>query len=384
MKNKSKNLENLINLIKKIYFNKKQGLHDPLFSGKENFFLSDCIKSGYVSSVGKYVTFFEKKISKYTGSNYSIATNSGTSALHLSLVSLGVNSNHEILLPSLTYIATANAVKYCGATPNFLDIEEENYGVCPKKLKKYLTKTTFKKKGKIYNKLSKKQIKALIIVHLYGISSKILELRDFCKKNKIFLIEDAAEAVGTFFQGKHLGTFGDLGILSFNGNKTITTGSGGMVITNNRKLARKIYHLSTQAKKNSKQEHYHDEVGFNYRMSNISAAIGCAQIDNIKQILRKKRRMHSRFTRFFNNKVIEVIKEPQNCKSNYWLIIGLLKNFKQKNNLIKKLRDKGIVARSVWRPIHKLPIFQKCPKDNLNNSNKFFKKAISFPNGPKI
>ena len=249
MKNKSKNLENLINLIKKIYFNKKQGLHDPLFSGKENFFLSDCIKSGYVSSVGKYVTFFEKKISKYTGSNYSIATNSGTSALHLSLVSLGVNSNHEILLPSLTYIATANAVKYCGATPNFLDIEEENYGVCPKKLKKYLTKTTFKKKGKIYNKLSKKQIKALIIVHLYGISSKILELRDFCKKNKIFLIEDAAEAVGTFFQGKHLGTFGDLGILSFNGNKTITTGSGGMVITNNRKLARKIYHLSTQAKK---------------------------------------------------------------------------------------------------------------------------------------
>ncbi len=384
MKNKSKNLENLINLIKKIYFNKKQGLHDPLFSGKENFFLSDCIKSGYVSSVGKYVTFFEKKISKYTGSNYSIATNSGTSALHLSLVSLGVNSNHEILLPSLTYIATANAVKYCGATPNFLDIEEENYGVCPKKLKKYLTKTTFKKKGKIYNKFSKKQIKALIIVHLYGISSKILELRDFCKKNKIFLIEDAAEAVGTFFQGKHLGTFGDLGILSFNGNKTITTGSGGMVITNNRKLARKIYHLSTQAKKNSKQEHYHDEVGFNYRMSNISAAIGCAQIDNIKQILRKKRRMHSRFTRFFNNKVIEVIKEPQNCKSNYWLIIGLLKNFKQKNNLIKKLRDKGIVARSVWRPIHKLPIFQKCPKDNLNNSNKFFKKAISFPNGPKI
>ena len=384
MKNKSKNLENLINLIKKIYFNKKQGLHDPLFSGKENFFLSDCINSGYVSSVGKYVKLFEKKISDYTGSNYSIATNSGTSALHLSLVSLGVNSNHEILLPSLTYIATANAVKYCGATPNFLDIEEENYGVCPKKLKKYLTKTTFKKKGKIYNKLSKKQIKALIIVHLYGISSKILELRDFCKKNKIFLIEDAAEAVGTFFQGKHLGTFGDLGILSFNGNKTITTGSGGMVITNNRKLARKIYHLSTQAKKNSKQEHYHDEVGFNYRMSNISAAIGCAQIDNIKQILRKKRRMHSRFTRFFNNKVIEVIKEPQNCKSNYWLIIGLLKNFKQKNNLIKKLRDKGIVARSVWRPIHKLPIFQKCPKDNLNNSNKFFKKAISFPNGPKI
>ena len=384
MKSKFKNLKNLISLTKKAYFNKKQGLHDPLFSEKEKKFLSDCINSGYVSSVGKYVKLFEKKISDYTGSNYSIATNSGTSALHLSLVSLGVNSNHEILLPSLTYIATANAVKYCGATPNFLDIEEENYGVCPKKLKKYLTKTTFKKKGKIYNKLSKKQIKALIIVHLYGISSKILELRDFCKKNKIFLIEDAAEAVGTFFQGKHLGTFGDLGILSFNGNKTITTGSGGMVITNNRKLARKIYHLSTQAKKNSKQEHYHDEVGFNYRMSNISAAIGCAQIDNIKQILRKKRRMHSRFTRFFNNKVIEVIKEPQNCKSNYWLIIGLLKNFKQKNNLIKKLRDKGIVARSVWRPIHKLPIFQKCPKDNLNNSNKFFKKAISFPNGPKI
>ena len=384
MKSKFKNLKNLISLTKKAYFNKKQGLHDPLFSEKEKKFLSDCINSGYVSSVGKYVKLFEKKISDYTGSNYSIATNSGTSALHLSLVSLGVNSNHEILLPSLTYIATANAVKYCGATPNFLDIEEENYGVCPKKLKKYLTKTTFKKKGKIYNKFSKKQIKALIIVHLYGISSKILELRDFCKKNKIFLIEDAAEAVGTFFQGKHLGTFGDLGILSFNGNKTITTGSGGMVITNNRKLARKIYHLSTQAKKNSKQEHYHDEVGFNYRMSNISAAIGCAQIDNIKQILRKKRRMHSRFTRFFNNKVIEVIKEPQNCKSNYWLIIGLLKNFKQKNNLIKKLRDKGIVARSVWRPIHKLPIFQKCPKDNLNNSNKFFKKAISFPNVPKI
>ncbi len=384
MKNNSKNLKNLINLTKKIYFNRKQGLHDPLFLGKEKKFLSDCINSGYVSSVGKYVKLFEKKISNYTGSNYSIATNSGTSALHLSLVSLGVNSNHEILLPSLTYIATANAVKYCGATPNFLDIEEENYGVCPKKLKQYLTKTTYKKRGKIYNKFSKKQIKVLIVVHLYGISSKIDELKDICKKNKIYLLEDAAEAVGTFFQGKHLGTFGDLGILSFNGNKTITTGSGGMVITNNKKLARKIYHLSTQAKKNSKQEHFYDEVGFNYRMSNISAAVGCGQIDNIKNILKKKRKMHSRFSKFFNNKVIEVVKEPKSCKSNYWLIIGLLKNFKQKNYLIKKLREKGIVARSVWRPLHKLPIFQKCPKDNLNNSNKFFKKAISFPNGPKI
>ena len=384
MKSKFKNLKNLISLTKKAYFNKKQGLHDPLFSEKEKKFLSDCINSGYVSSVGKYLKLFEKKISDYTGSNYSIATNSGTSALHLSLVSLGVNSNHEVLLPSLTYVATANAIKYVGATPNFLDIEEENYGVCPKKLKKYLAKTSFKKRGKIYNKFSKKQIKVLIVVHLYGISSKIDELRKFCKESKIFLIEDAAEAVGTFFQGKHLGTFGDLGVLSFNGNKTITTGSGGMVITNNKKLAREIFHLSTQAKKNSKQEHLHDKVGYNYRMSNISAAIGCGQIDNIKNILRKKRRMHSRFSKFFKNKFIEVVKEPKSCKSNYWLIIGLLKNFEQKNDLIKKLRDKGIIARSVWRPLHKLPMFQKCPKDNLTNCNRFFKKAISFPNGPKI
>ena len=194
------------------------------FQKKKKNFYPIVLNSGYVSSVGKYVKLFEK-ISKYTGSNYSIATNSGTSALHLSLVSLGVNSNHEVLLPSLTYIATANAVKYVGATPNFLDIEEENYGVCPKKLKKYLAKTSFKKRGKIYNKFSKKQIKVLIVVHLYGISSKIDELKEnLVKKDKIFLLEDAAEAVGTFFQGKHLGTFGDLGILSFNGNKTINNG----------------------------------------------------------------------------------------------------------------------------------------------------------------
>ena len=365
MKNNLKSLDILINSIRKIYFYKSQGLHDPLFSGKEKKLLSDCINSGYVSSVGKYVQLFEKKINKFTGSKYSIATNSGTSALHLGLVSLGVNSNHEVLLPSLTYVATANAVKYCGATPNLINI-------------------SFKKGGKIFNKFSKKQIKVLIVVHLYGISSKIDELKNFCKKNKIILIEDAAEAVGTFFKGKHLGTFGDIGILSFNGNKTITTGSGGMVLTKNKKIANKIYHLSTQAKKKSSQEHLHDEVGYNYRMSNISAAIGCGQVEKIKHIIRKKRKMHNRFRKFLNIQYMEIIQEPVHCKSNYWLIVGLLKNFKQKNNLIKKLREKGIIARSVWRPLHQLSIFKKCPKDNLANSNKFFQEAISFPNGPKI
>ena len=234
--------------IEKFFANKSKRLHDPIFFGNEKKYLLNCIATGFVSSVGNFVNKFEDKICKITKSKYSIATSSGTAALHLALHYFGIGEKDEVLLPSFTYVATANAIKYCHATPNFVDIEKKSLGVCPKKLEIYLKKIVIKK-GKIsINRYSKKRIKALVVVHVYGFSCQISKIRKVCKKYNLILIEDAAEAVGSYYRGKHLGTFGDVGILSFNGNKTLTTGSGGSIITNNKKLFKKLKHLSTHAK----------------------------------------------------------------------------------------------------------------------------------------
>lgn len=372
-------------IVFKLFKNKPKGHHDPLFLGNEKKYLNKCIKTGYVSYVGSFVNKFEKKISKFTKSNYAVATSSGTAALHLSLKYFDVNHNDEVLLPSLTYVATANAVKYCNATPNFVDIENQTMGICPIKLKRYLKKIV-KKKGKFsFNKQTGKKIKALIAVHLYGFPCKIYEIKKICKEYNLILIEDAAEAFGSFYKKKHLGTFGDAGVLSFNGNKPITCGSGGAVITNNKKFSQKIKHLSTHAKVNDWYDHKHDEIGYNYRMNNLSAAVGCAQIEKIRKILKAKRKNFLWYKNAFKNiREIKILKEPKYSNSNYWLITGYLKNYKLKNKLLKNFKSKGLGFRTTWRPLHSLKIFKNCPKDNMDVSNDFFKKAINFPSGPKI
>ena len=320
---------------RKIFSNKSARLHDPLFKGNEKKYLMNCINSSFVSYVGNYVSLFEKKLTQYTRSKYAVATSSGTSALHLILKYLKIGKNDEVLMPTSTYVATAAAVIYCNSTPNFVDIENENLGICPNKLKSYLERISKKKGKSCYNKKTGKKIKALIVVHLYGFPSKILEIKKVCKNFNIKIIEDAAEALGSFYKKKHLGTFSEAGILSFNGNKTITCGGGGAIITNNKKMAKKLKHLSVHAKKSGSDDHIHDEIGYNYRMTNLSAAVGCAQMENLKKILKAKRKNYETYKNLFKNENdIEILKEPINSKTNYWLIIGLVKksNLKKKNN----------------------------------------------------
>lgn len=378
-------MKEITNSLKKVFKNKSKRLHDPLFVGNENKYLKDCIKTSYVSYVGKYVNIFEKKISSYTKSKYTVATSSGTSALHLVLRYFNLGAKDEVIMPTSTYVATASAVKYCNAQPNFVDIENENLGICPKKLEIYLKKRT-KKIGKYYfNKKTKKRIKALIVVHLYGFPSKILEIKKICKKFNIILIEDAAEALGSFYKKKHLGTFSSAGVLSFNGNKTITCGGGGAIITSSKKMANKLKNLSVHAKKSDSSDHIHDDIGYNYRMTNLSAAVGCAQLENLKKILKAKRENFKKYSKIFKkNNLIKILKEPSSSIANYWLIIGLLKNPKNKKKFIKNFKKMGFGVRSTWRPLHTLKIFKNCPRDNMENANLFFKKALNFPSSPTI
>ena len=369
----------------KIFSSKSTRLHDPLFKGNEKKYLMDCINSSFVSYVGNYVSLFEKKLAQYTKSKYAVATSSGTSALHLILKYLKIGKNDEVLMPTSTYVATAAAVVYCNSTPNFVDIENQNLGVCPKKLNFYLKRIT-KKKGKFYyNKKSGKKIKALVVVHLYGFPSKILEIKKICKKFNIKIIEDAAEALGSFYKNKHLGTFSEAGILSFNGNKTITCGGGGAIITNNKRMAKKLKHLSVHAKKSGSDDHIHDDIGFNYRMTNLSAAVGCAQMENLKNILKAKRKNYETYKNLFKNEDdVEILKEPKNSKTNYWLIIGLVKKNNLKKKIIQFYKKKGYGFRSTWRPLHSLKIFRLYPRDNIENANLFFKRAINLPSSPII
>lgn len=381
---KNNNLNNIISDFQN-YFRKKKSkkLHDPIFFGNESKYLKQCITSGFVSYVGNFVNIFERKICEYTKSKYSVATSSGTAALHLALNYFKIDKNCEVLIPGFTYVATANAIKYCNSNPNFVDIENENLGVCPIKLDAYLKKIGIRKGKKLINKFTKKHIKALIVVHVYGLPAKIQILKKVCHKYNILLIEDAAEAVGTFYDKKHLGTFGDMGILSFNGNKTITTGGGGVILVKNKSEAKFLKRLSTHAKVKTKYDHMHDQVGFNYRMSNLSAAVGCAQLENINKIIKAKRKNFTDYYKIFKKyKDINIIKEPPKSKINYWLITAVFENVSLRNKFIEALNKKGFEFRYTWKPLHLLKIFKNCPSDNMDNSNRFYKHAVNLPSSP--
>ena len=365
---------------------KPSSLHEPTFKGNEIKYLKKCIETGYVSSVGEYVNTFEKKIKKVTNSKYAVAVINGTCALELALRSLKIGPNHEVLLPSLTFVATANAVKHSGGVPHFVDVDENNFGVCPVKLENYLKKNTFKKNGKIFNKRTKKQIKALIAVHLFGFACKIDLLKKICKKNKIELIEDAAESIGTKFKKKHLGNFGKIGTISFNGNKTITCGNGGVILTSDKNIAKKAKHLSTTAKKKHKFEYIHDEIGFNLRLSNINAALGCAQLEKLNLILKAKRENFKKYAKIFKKfQYIKVVKEPKYTKGNYWLICLKFEKYSNiKNYLLKKLNSININCRAIWKPLHKLKIYKNVQRDDMTNTNKLYNSVINIPSSPSI
>ena len=377
-------IKNILNSVKLVVKQNSKKLHEPLFKGNEKKYLKKCIETGYVSYIGKYVNTFERKISKYTGSKNAVALVNGTCALHILLKYFNVGINDEVILPSITFVATANSVAYCKALPHFVDIEKETLGICPEKLEEYLKKIAIKKKGYCINKKTGRKIRVLIAVHVFGVPCKILEIKNICKKYNIKLIEDAAGAMGSFLKGKHLGNFSQAGVISFNGNKTITCGGGAVIITENKKLASKIRHLSTTAKKKHPWEYIHDEIGFNYRMTNLNAAIGCAQLENINRIISAKRKNFFLYKRLFKkNKDVQIIQEPNYSKTNYWLITLIIKkNKKLKDQVLKELNQFGFQARSIWKPLHTLKIFEKCPRGKLKNTMDIYNRAINLPSSP--
>jgi len=372
----------IISIIKKVLGKGSHSLHEPYFCGNEWKYIKKTLDDNYVSSIGSFVNKFEDQMKKFTKAKYAIPVVSGTEALHLSLVACGVNNNDEVLVPTITFVGTANAIVHSGATPHFIDSEFKTLGVDPIKLEKYLEKITFKK-GKIYfNKKTKRRIKAIMPVHIFGNICQIDKILKIAEKYNLIVIEDAAEALGSFFKNKHAGTFGLVGCFSFNGNKIITSGGGGAIITNNKALAKKIKHLSTTAKINHRWEYIHDAVGYNFRMPNLNAAIVSAQIENLTKFLRSKRKLFLRYCKeFLKVNDVRLIKNPEFSKSNNWLNTIFIKNssIKKRNKVLSLAQKNKIFLRPVWKPLHTLKHFKKMQKMNLEGAKKIYESCINLP-----
>ena len=357
-------------------------LHEPSISEVEGQFVQDCIESTFVSSVGKYVDRFEHEIAEYTGAKYAVAVVNGTAALHISLILAGVKKNSEVLVPGLTFTATANAVCYASAIPHFVDSEEETFGICPKKLDNYLANTCDIQNNVCINKKTGRPITAIIPVHIFGHPCKIDAILEVAKKFKLEVVEDAAESLGSFYKGQHTGTFGKLGTISFNGNKIITTGGGGMIITDDEELALQAKHLTTTAKVPHKWDYVHDQLGYNYRMPNLNAAFGCAQLKQLPKFLQCKRDLYERYCDQLSGlNGIQILQEPSECSSNYWLqtIVLDAPDEELRNNILTGLNEAGLMSRPAWTGLHKLEHFKEYPKMNMTVVNSLEKRIINIP-----
>ncbi len=362
-------------------------LHEPEFGLEEKRYLESCLDTGYVSSVGAYVTEFENRLEKFTGAKHAIAIVNGTSALHLGLYLAGVTFGDEVLMPAISFVATANAASYLGATPHFLDAETETLGIDPVALENYLNNIADNDRGFTINKLTGKKISAIVPMHTFGHPVKINEILKIAEKFNIAVVEDAAESLGSFYFGKHTGTFGKLGILSFNGNKTITTGGGGAILTNDANLARSARHLSTTARLNDGFDFYHDQIGWNYRMPNLNAALGCAQLDRLPSILQRKRALAEAYKSVFSKySELKFLHEPVNTTSNYWLNTLKLFNPNEKllNELMVELNNSGYQCRPVWRLLNTLPMYKKNPCSPLPIANMLAKSIFNIPRSYRL
>lgn len=362
-------------------------LHEPDFGGNEWVYIKECLDTGWVSSVGKFVDRFEEELAAYSGVKRAIAVVNGTAALHVCLLLVGVKANDEVLMPALTFIATANAVSYCGATPHFIDSEENTLGVDPLKLADYLDKITEQRLDGCYNRLTGRCIKAVVPMHTFGHPVDLDPLLEVCQRYNIKLIEDAAESLGSFYKGRHTGQWGLLSALSFNGNKTITTGGGGAILTNDEELGRLAKHITTTAKVPHRWEFNHDMVGYNYRMPNINAALGCAQLEQLPGFLSAKRGLAESYREAFTGiSGIRFFSEPANCMSNYWLNTLLLDEecADQRDGILSTTNDVGIMTRPAWTLMHKLPMFSDCPRANLSVAESLERRLINIPSSAKL
>ena len=377
--------ENVIDFIQETYQTKNFiPLHEPRFVGNEKKYLNDCIDSTFVSSVGKFVDKFENLIAKYTGAKYAVAISNGTSALHTSLLIANVDQNDEVITQPLTFVATCNAISYCGAKAIFIDVDKDTMGLSPTALRSFLEKNTIINNNRCINKKTKKIIKACVPMHSYGHPCKIDEIKKICDEYNIFLIEDAAESIGSTYKNKHTGTFGHLGVISFNGNKIITAGGGGCIITNDKILAEKAKHLTTTAKIPHKWDFNHDMVGYNYRMPNLNAALLVAQLEKLNDFIINKRNLANKYKVFFKKTDYNFFKEPKNCKSNYWLNSIILKNKTQRDQFLKKTNSNGIMTRPIWILMNKLPMFKNAQCVELKNSNWLEERVVNIPSSATL
>jgi len=357
----------------------------PKFIGNEKKYLEECIDTTFVSSVGKFVDRFEEEIAKYTGAKKAVVCVSGTNALHMSLMLAGVEREDEVLTQALTFIATCNALSYIGVHPVFIDVDKSTMGLSPDAVKAWLVKNADIKNGQCYNKNTGRRVKVCLPMHTFGHPVRIEELAQVCEEYNIELIEDAAESIGSRYKGQHTGTFGKVGVLSFNGNKTITTGGGGMMLFQDEELGKLAKHITTQAKIPHRWEFKHDNIGYNYRMPNINAALGCAQLENLDKFIASKREVAATYSEFFKNvDDIKFFSEPENCFSNYWLNVVILEDKEKQLEFLQYTNDNGVMTRPIWELMNRLPMFENCETDGLKNTIWFADRVVNIPSSVRF
>lgn len=362
-------------------FNTKEfiPLHAPTFNGNERKYVLETIDSTFVSSVGRYVEEFENLIKDYTGSKYAIATVNGTSALHMSLILAGVKKDDLVITQALSFIATCNAISYLNASPIFVDVDIETLGMSPDFLEFFLKENTYQQNGSCYHKISNRRISACVPMHTFGHPVKIEKISELCLKYNLILVEDAAESIGTFQNGIHTGNFGKVAAFSFNGNKTVTCGGGGVIVTNDEKLGKLGKHLTTQAKIPHKWDFIHDQIGYNYRLPNINAALACAQLEQIETIIFDKRKIANSYKDFFKDSQFKFVEEPNGARSNYWLNCIIANDIQHRNKTLEILNEGKIMSRPCWTLMHSLEMFKNCYRDSLENSVWIEERLINLP-----
>ncbi|MBK9018659.1 MAG: LegC family aminotransferase [Sulfuritalea sp.] len=374
--------EQVVSALRAVVGEGSAALHEPSFGGSEWLYLKECLDSTFVSSVGKFVDRFESELASFTGAGHAVAVVNGTAALHIALKLAGVRTDDEVLVPALTFVATANAVSYCGATPHLVDSEESTLGMDAARLRAHLVSQTEQRVGSCVNRATGRIIRAMVPMHTFGHPVDLDGLLAVAKDFNIAMVEDAAESLGSYYRGQHTGTFGLLGILSFNGNKTITTGGGGAILTNDPELARRAKHLTTTAKVPHRWEFVHDELGYNYRMPNINAALGCAQLEQLPGFLESKRTLFERYRDAFAPVPgVRMFAEREGCRSNYWLQTLLLDESigGRRDELLAATNAAGYQTRPAWAPMHTLAPYSSCPQASLQVAESLQRRIINIP-----